>query len=357
MNKLQILVLGLDTFARKNIQQIVALGARNCCFDIVTNDQRGDSRSVFGSIPQDQSRLFVSCGSLLARIRLAWSLMRRNRYDVVELYSAGRMALFYLIMLLLRRQRFVVVERGDIGILEEHDRLTRAIIKAAYRLATVILYKETYMEEPLKAATRAPLHFVPNCIAAPELPLTPHGQRPIDFLWVNRIVPQRRPGWIIRAMRTEPLQSKRLVVLGTEERSNLPEHLRVEQEAVVDDCPPNVDIRGFIDPNRFYEQARFFCLPATVVFGNNSLLEAMSRGVVPVVTEAPGVELMIKHGVSGIVTAFAEEDYQAGLVKAAALSPDQWASMSAAAVATVRDHYSVEAWTSKMMTVYRFVAS
>jgi glycosyltransferase involved in cell wall biosynthesis len=76
-----------------------------------------------------------------------------------------------------------------------------------------------------------------------------------------------------------------------------------------------------------------------------------------VVTEAPGVERIVENGVNGIVTRFDEEAYRDGMARAAALGEEEWLAMSRKAVETVREKYSVEAWTRTMADVYARVAA
>lgn len=357
-SKRRVLILGLDTFAKKNVAQVQTLEAEGYCFTVITNDQRGDSGRIFGHQNFKQSKLIILGSDLGSKLREVWRVLRSERFSHVELYAAGRMALIYLFLMKLLGHRYVIVERGDIGCLADYGVLIRLSIRLAYRWAEGVIYKETYMEEPLRRATHAPLFFVPNSIGQPAAsnnsPEFEH--RLIDFLWVNRIVPQRRAAWLLNAAKKK-MVANRFVMLGFEERDNLPEILKVEQNKFHGVISENVRQLGFIDPEPYYRQARFFCLPAEVVFGNNSLLEAMSWGVVPIVTHAPGVDLIVEDGVNGIVTRFDEADFHEGLARGAALAPSDWERLSRAAQATVRVKFSLQAWTNKMIEVYRQVAS
>ena len=345
----QVLILGLDTFARKNVTQIRSLEAEGYAFTVVTNDQRGDSREIFEAQGFAASRLIVVRG-FRDKLLTAWRLLRTGRFHHVELGAAGRMGLAYFVMLRALRVRFLIVERGDVGTMANYGWLTRASLKLAYRFADRIVYKETYMEAPLRHLTRAPLDFVPNCVAS--APREADAPRPIQFLWVNRIVPERRAEWLIGAVLDDIIPASQLVFLGIEDRANIPAAVLAVQDRALAKVADGIAMHGFVDPMPYYAKARFFCLPAQVVFGNNSLLEAMSFGVVPVVTRAPGVELIVEDGVNGFVTDFTEAAYHAGLVRASALSPEEWQLMSSEAARTVRDNYSITAWTKKMTAVY-----
>jgi glycosyltransferase involved in cell wall biosynthesis len=249
------------------------------------------------------------------------------------------------------RQRVVVIERGDVGCLGDYGPAIRMILRLAYRTAAGVIYKETYMKRLLEEQTRAPLFFVPNSRDLPEQ--TRGTDRAIDFLWVNRISRQRRCEWLVRALGEEALKSRSAAVLGYEDRDNLHPDIKANQQRVREGAAPNVALHGFIDPEPFYRRARFFCLPSELVFGNNSLLEAMSWGVVPIVTDAPGVELIVRDGVNGIVTPFSEQGYKEGLLRALTLSEAAWTNLSEAARATVAEEYSPDIWRQRMIGAYR----
>jgi glycosyltransferase involved in cell wall biosynthesis len=316
-----VLILNLDTFAAKNVSQIRLMEAEGYGFTVVTNDSRRASRRVFDEQGFRRSQLIV-LGGLQSKVVTVFSMLLRHRFHHVEFYPAGRLALLYLLLIKLFGHRLVVIERGDIGSLHLYDALTRLSLRLAYRFADRVVYKETYMKEPLDSFTRAPLAFVPNCIVPPSSPLAPWAARTIDFLWVNRLTVQRRPEWFLRALQDPALGGRRAAMLGFEE------------------------------PGPFYDRARFFCLPSEIIFGNNSLLEAMARGVVPVVTESPGIERVVCDGVNGIVTAFDEAEYKKGLLRAAAMDQEAWAKLSRAARDTVEQEFSGDAWRRRMAKLY-----
>jgi glycosyltransferase involved in cell wall biosynthesis len=345
-----VLVLGLDTFARKNALQIHALEAEGYAFTVVTNDRRGDSQQVFSAERFRLSRLLTYSG-LPSKLAGVWRMLFRQPFHHVELYAAGRLSLFYLAMLIMTRQRIVVVERGDIGCLGDYGLAIRLILRLAYRTATGVIYKETYMKRLLEEQTRAPLFFVPNSKDVPGHSTGP--DRDIDFLWVNRITRQRRCEWLVRALGEDELRFRSAAVLGYEDRDNLHPDLRKNQERVREGAARNIELHGFIDPDPFYQRARFFCLPSELVFGNNSLLEAMSWGVVPIVTDAPGVELIVRDGVNGIVTPFSEQGYKDGLLRALALCDAAWAELAEAARATIVEQYSGDMWRARMVAAYQ----
>jgi glycosyltransferase involved in cell wall biosynthesis len=231
-------------------------------------------------------------------------------------------------------------------------------MRLSYRFASAIIYKEPYMKELLQTFTRAPLFFIPNCVDAPprEWAGLLREERSVDFLWVNRFTPQRRALWLARSLHHEDLHETSALMLGFQDSEHIAEHVEKEQDSLLELKPKNLEIRGFSDPESHYRAAQFFCLPASLVFGNNSLLEAMSWGLVPIVTEAPGVELIVRDGINGIVTKFDEAAYQEGLVRAARMDDQEWERLSEAAKATVSREYAPATWSDRMAAAYGFIA-
>jgi glycosyltransferase involved in cell wall biosynthesis len=58
------------------------------------------------------------------------------------------------------------------------------------------------------------------------------------------------------------------------------------------------------NPSEYFEKAHLYVLPATLIFCNNSLLEAMERGIPAVVTKADHVELLVVDGHNGYVAEY-----------------------------------------------------
>lgn len=351
-----VLILNIDTFAAKNVSQIRLLEAVGYDFTVVTPDARGTSRWVFDAQGFARSRLMVVRG-IGGKIRKTLGLLFRSRFHHVEFYPGGRLAPLYLIAMKLLRHKVVVVERGDIGSIHLYDRVTRLSLRIAYRAADFVIYKEPYMAQLLRSFTAAPLLFAPNSGTPSVGPLRSHRDRSIDFLWVNRMTVQRRPEWFVRALREPSLAGCSAAMLGFNEAADLPAGLRARQDAIRSQAGVNVRLEGFIDPQPLYPQARFFCVPSELVFGNNSMLEAMAHGVVPIVTRSPGIEAVVRDGLNGFVTALDESAYRDCMVRAAALAPEEWATLSAAARSTIERDYSPEAWQSRMAEHYRRIAA
>jgi glycosyltransferase involved in cell wall biosynthesis len=348
-----VLIVGLDTYAQKNVLQLELGNQKGYRFDVMTNDFRKASTEVFRKV-DSLNRLFIADSSFLGRCQRLIGLLRTLKYNHAELYTAGRMSLFYLLILKFFQCPVLVVERGDVGCLDDYDVLTKFVIKLGFRCADAILYKEYYMRDMLVKYGAAKLHFLPNCVKETNYNHTIFVKNG-GYLWANRIIPQRRCDWLVKAFLEDSLKLSRLTVIGFNQDQNRGIGVTRLERDIIALQASNMSFGPYQSPDPFYLKHTFFCLPSTIVFGNNALLEAMSFGLIPIVTEAPGVEELVTNGVNGIVTACNERAYLEGIKNSLKLSSDQILLMSAAAKETVKTKYSPYAWGAKLETIYQEV--
>lgn len=349
----RILILGIDTFARKNKAQIELAQDKGYVFDIISSDFSGDSKEVFNSLKSSGSRLFCNGRISILTIILFFRCLANNRYHHVELYSAGKLGFIYALILRMFRYRFLVIERGDIGCIADYPILVRFSMLLAYRLASGVIYKEIYMKPLLENLGVKKLHFLPNCaVSISSDHVLPINKR-VGFLWVNRIIPQRRAAWLLRSFSSDELASSCLNMLGFRSLADKRSDSHDIEIELLHLQGKNRHLHLRKEPFDFYEKSCFFCLASELVFGNNALLEAMSYGMVPIVTKTPGVELIVEDGVNGIVTEMNEHDYHQGLVEASKLDARRVQEMSDAVINTIRRKFSPESWADNLDLIYR----
>jgi glycosyltransferase involved in cell wall biosynthesis len=210
------------------------------------------------------------------------------------------------------------------------------------------------MESILKRMNIKRLFFIHNAVETRikkntgNQPL-PIGRKKIDFLWVNRLIPERMSGWFVDILKTSHFRHTQNIMAGV-----MKETLYNEvQDYVIANKPPNLRLLDFVsDPSELYKEAKFFVLPAKVVFANNALLEAMSAGVVPVIVNSPGSELIVKDGINGIVAGFSNEEFQTAMLKAINMSEADYKLMSEAAIAHIRNVFSSDIYKKKLRELY-----
>jgi glycosyltransferase involved in cell wall biosynthesis len=126
-----------------------------------------------------------------------------------------------------------------------------------------------------------------------------------------------------------------------------------EQQFVIDNKPGNLVLSDFTpDPAAFYKRAKFFVLPADVVFANNALLEAMSYGVVPLISNQQGSSLIVEDGRDGFIFSHTKAEFEKAMLKALNLTADVYQQMSKAAVEKIKKEYSEEKYSQAICELY-----
>jgi glycosyltransferase involved in cell wall biosynthesis len=348
--RFRVAIVGIDNFSRKNISQVVCMNERGYLYDVFTNDRIGDSRE---NLPPGNQLQILATG-FASRTRQLYRYFRDHADSLnhVEVYPGGRYA--GIVVLLARRFKLpvITVERGDIKRYARHDSVTRWSMRTCYRRADIVWFREFYAEKLLRSIGATQLFFLANAVA-PGDPENADRQPTIDFLWVNRLVPERRVDWFVEVMARPEFSHLRSVIAGLKRQQS--ELISGQQQYVQANCPDNVELMQWTDPISLYRTSRFFVLPSDLVFCNNSLLEAMSWGVVPLVSDVEGADLIVRDGVNGFRFPHTKEGFHAAVQSALTLAPERYAEMSAQAIATVRSEFSVHNYIERLAALYASV--
>jgi glycosyltransferase involved in cell wall biosynthesis len=303
-----------------------------------TNDSTGLTRMMQGNAEnifyarEHKYRLLAWLFHLIGYI----GLLRRLRPDIIEIYS-GRHPLLLLAMARyakLMHLPVVVICRGELYYWEKKQNVKRAsfLVRWSFnrilRLADLVVYKETYMPRLLKQiCPRTPRYFWHNGVPlGPEPPL----ERQEDIvLFLNFFKPWRNIDLLIKAAglvrsrvpsATFLLVGKGSHLAASRNRNNDIQEYEDGLERAIDDA----GLRGtmvtlpFADqPSSFYAKAKVYVLPADLIYCNNALLEAMERGVPPVVSDEkdPDARLIVEDGVSGLVVPLNEHALADAIIK------------------------------------------
>ncbi len=349
----RICIFGLDRFAQKNCYQINFFRDRGYIFDIFVTDK---TNSI--SIEGDGVIVEALSPNFFGRIHQVWQYFLTYRGDIAhcELYVGGKFSPFYALVAKIFHKKILVVERGDIReyFAKNYSAFLRIPMFISYKLADVVWYKEMFMKSFLEKLGKKQIFFLPNCVSIPEN-LDRNG-RGIDFLWANRLLSHRHPEWFaFNLLGLREINSKiTYSIVG---------FMGADGNRDQQDCESSLmkifrgdeleNLIAYNNPRPYYSKARFFVFPSDYVFCNNALLEAMSYGVVPIVSDRDGVSLMVNDGVNGIVTEHSKEGLMLGMRRALAMTPSEWISMSNAAVENIKNNYSVDSWGEKLMQHYK----
>jgi glycosyltransferase involved in cell wall biosynthesis len=345
-----VAILGIDRFAPKNKYQTDYLISKGFTFHIFVTDLSNSLPSTLNVNVVELDKRFWGRNLQLM------SYLQQNRSCIhhCEVYIGGRFSPFYMFLLKCFSLTSVVVERGEIREFFEkrYPFPVRVGMWLSYKLADYIWYKEHFMEDFLEKLGKKKRFFLPNAV---EMPQTKLEKREIDFLFLNRFLPFRNVRWFVDAA----LQLKQkdysieYYIVGAMGDNASPE-VQVE-EKYVKKCIPLAEhyrLVGYSDPDDFFRSSKFFIFPSEYVFCNHALLEAMSHGVIPIVSNQPGASLIVDHGKNGFLIEHNKDGVLAAMKEALSLDDTQRSKMSNEAKEKVRTNFSTQSWGKAMLKFY-----
>jgi len=354
-NKKIYVISFLDRVAPKNKLQIDVIRKLGYSSVFYVNSHTEFAEIYF----QNPERCFVLASGFFSRLRQVFNFFRKNRRSIhhVEIYPGGRFSFIYMLLANFFNLAAICVERGDLLYFKKggYDFVTRFSMWVCYKRARIVWYRELYMESILKLMKIKRLFFIHNAVEIRKnkykgTQLLPFRRKKIDFLWVNRLIPERMSGWFVDILNTHQFHNTQNILAGVLKQTLYND----VQDYVIAKKPANLRLLDFVsDPFELYKEAKFFVLPAKVIFANNALLEAMSAGVVPVIVNSPGGELIVSDGINGIVSGFSQEEFERAMAKAINMSEADYQSMSEAAMNHIRTHFSSDTYQKKLEELYK----
>jgi glycosyltransferase involved in cell wall biosynthesis len=345
----RVAVFGLDHLARKNLRQLAGLNAHGYSFDVFANNP---PRGELVAVPDGNTSTLLM-PAFRARVHQVAAYLRRHARALhhVEVYPGGRFAAMYVLLARAQGVPVLTVERGDLINRPRHGPLTRVSMLVAYRGAHVVWYREPYQGRELERLGVRRLFFLPNAAPCEAQPVEP-AARDLDFIWVNRLVKERKSAWLIDALHDPAFAGTRNALAGFLDGETADREIVRNQAHARASAPANLELLPFSAPQPLYRRARYFVLPSDVIFCNNALLEAMAAGVVPLVSDVEGTERIVEHGVNGLVFPHSPAGLREAMRTALRLSREEYTRMSAAASAKVRTDFSSAAWAARLATEY-----
>ncbi len=191
---------------------------------------------------------------------------------------------------------------GEILYWQKHYFLKKWSIKFLLRSSSLIIVKEPYHKKYIETyrmtgSRKIPIIELPNAV---DIQAEPEIKREGDLLlYLNSFKSWRNPEVVINAfklVRTKHREA-RLIMAG----------YRTQEELAAVKAEINPDIRDSVqfipydlENRRLFSLAKIFILPAELIYVNNSLLEAMERGVPAVIgNHDPHGAKIIQNGKNG----------------------------------------------------------
>ena len=351
MSNQSIALMGWVTIARKQIYQVSGLIALGYNVVVFTNDLFGDS-AAWLNYCGSQVKMHKLKSSFFSRLlQIIMFLVKDRTCKLAIIAPCGQFSMFYMLICWLFQVKTVCIEWGDIGRIESLDPITQLNMKICYKHADLVWYKEVYMLNILEKYNPKKTYFLPNSVDTTNSYIPDFAERDLNFIWVNRFVTRRYPDWFVQAVNELSIefdvQAEIMGILDKDKCHHSTLELQRKVQCALSNSK-NIKAKNFGDPYTLYKKGRFFVLAADMVFGNNSLLESMSYGVVPIVTDSPGIEKIVVDGVNGIVTEKSYGGLLQGMYRAIQIDQDEWIVMSQNAVKKVTCEFSLNSWNYSM---------
>lgn len=355
MKKNIVSIIGIDSFEKKNINQARAVNAAGLTVHVVSTDNYGVSSENLGVLGE----VFVLRRNFVYRFFqvLFYFTCYARKIRHAEIYPGGRFAFLYVIIAKIFLVKIIVVERGDLYYYDSAGAVARLSQRLCYRYADLVWYREYYpgmdVESRLRRLGARETVFIHNAIDVAardglDRVKGSYGDRDIDFLWVNTLKDFRHPDWFVSCLLGGGFSGKKAVLMGVD-KGIVGAAADRHHEIVGNVNSQSIEIKERGNPDFLYPRAKYFVLASDLVFLNNALLEAMSYGAVPIVSDVEGARLVVDDGLSGYVFENSIDGLRGCMRRAVQESAESWKRLSEGAEKKVLYDFSLEKWNAKYM--------
>ncbi|MBK8710529.1 MAG: glycosyltransferase [Niastella sp.] len=348
--KKKVLVF-VDLVAHKNKLQIELIQQLNWEPVFFVNTYRPHFDEYFSSAG---AQILLATG-FASRIKQVFSFFKKNKETIhhLEIYPGGRISFIYLFLAKWFSLKTICAERGDLLYFNKggYDFFTRFSMYCCYKFSNIVWYREPYMKEKLEKLRKKNLYFLHNAIPVESHPIQ-NEERDIDFLWVNRIIPQRKAKWFIQKLSTPEFKNTKNILVGILQNTIL----NPDVEYVIKNSPENLTLVDYTStPESYFKRAKYFVLPSDIVFANHALLEAMSWGVVPLVSDIGGANLIVEKNKNGFIFEHTQSGFNQAMDDALHLDTETYLAYSKGSKKKIREVFSTEKYAEKLKLLYDLI--
>jgi glycosyltransferase involved in cell wall biosynthesis len=349
MTKNLIICLNLDTIKNKNIYQFDSLKSYGytyiCC---------GYLENMGGNQSNNYSYLRYP-RSITKRILFIFNLLSINskRTAHIELYTGnGNFVFLEFLLLKLFNYKSCVVERGTPLINIKTPGLKSFLRKIIYKKSDQVWIRELWMKKVLSDIKVKEYFFLSNAIQPSKITSHTMHEKKYSFIWCNSFKKWRNLKWFISTLNLKEFTDVHSMILGYLENNH---ETSDDTNYAFSNKPKNCEILKFQDPKMFFVNAQFFVLPADIVYLNFSLLEAMSHGVVPIISDVQGARDIVQDGIDGIIANHSQSGLEEAMNKAKQMTGQEYNIMSINARNKILKEFSIETWSFRLSEFYKTI--
>lgn len=357
-NNLNTLVLGLEHFIDKIGYQCHEYASNHISIRYLISDKSGCSQVFAKKYDADIEILPIS--KLKALFVVAKNIIK-YRPEFIEVYDTGNMFFFYTVIAFLLNRRIVIIYRG--GELQRHKGNKWSVNYYKHLIATKIAFKIVAKEKNIQEEYKLnnfpqdKIHFLHNCV--PLANAFPNkGKREIDLLFLNSVRKSRNVPFLLDVIaelyKVMPELTVTIAGFNSLDEKNLSYDYEEEQYILrkikrlgLEDV---INVHGFVtNPMELQQNSKLFVFPAQIVFANYSLLESMSAGCVPIVSNGEGADLIVSEN-EGEVLELSISDWVEA-IKMYLNNPELLEKKSQQSIKRIEEEFSIKSWFSRMMDI------
>jgi glycosyltransferase involved in cell wall biosynthesis len=353
-----ILVCGLSHVSNKIGRHYKLLGEMlNARVVLYTSDGSGLSQSVAARFENEWRK------ATAGRVRGALEFLRlllELRPVHIELYhdSPVNAHIAYVVFAALLRIPLVLVCRGDeLRLWDVHIPRQRISYFIGLKQAMLVLYKHLDMPVILRrlripeSKTMFFFNRIPLSEKEPKLMSERRG-----VLFLNSWGEVRHPEIAVEVgLRLADKYPETRFIIGGERYWVNDANSRFDFQPAIDKAglQGRVELLSWTgEPEKLFAKCSVFLLPSEMVFLNYSLLEAMERGLVPVIADVEGANRIITHGKDGFIVELNVEAFTEA-VDYLLSHPEKAQQMARSARNTVRERFCLYDGLKELIEVYR----
>lgn len=353
------LVFGLEHFIDKIGYQAVAYRELKIPVKYMVVDNSGLSREF---AEKYKANVCVVKNKMWGKVFYSIKLLLRYRPEVVEVYDTGRMTLIYILLSKVFFKKVVLILRGGElkGLVLKRNSVRDRGLKLGLLMADKIIAKEHNIAADLSSLgfRDENISFVGNAVPTKEGGNSSFEGRHIDILYLNSVRKSRHVDVIVKAVAIlrDRGVTVNVVITGFNTFNKTPYQMEPEAEEEVKclveslNLEDNIKLLGFVsNSDEYYKDAKIFVFPAEVVFANYSLLESMSRGVVPVVAGGEGATSIVTDYIQGRVLGWDPSEW-ANAIEEILLDRTLWEKYSTNSIEKIKKEFSLKVWGENMLS-------
>lgn len=349
---------GLNHFLAKNGYQSEVYRRHGESIKFLVEDHSG--LSLLNQSKYEADISILSSNQLVKLFQLVWVLMK-YKPDAIEWHQANPITTLKLLAPIVFKlsgcKLFYILKGKEFGGRNFKKKLFN---KMSVNFADVVIAKEYNLVKNAQLLNcSSKLRFLHNGVPVRvETERLPYSKRDIDVLFLNSPRKERHVLFLIDVLKKllQIYPSLKVVLAGfsTIDRNKYKVESdyqkKVLEKIVNSGLSEKLKIKGFCaEGEELTKRSKVFVFPADIVFCNYALLEAMSLGCVPVVSDGEGAHSIVNNEVNGLISRINEEEFCWSIEKA--LKPENWEKYSRGAVKTIEEEFSIDSWYEKIKEI------